>query len=57
MADTVFVVVLALSGARTLDTAPELGVFLIASAVVVLLIATVVEPATTRAALDAGPSH
>ncbi len=57
VADTVFVVVLALSGARTLDTAPELGVFLIASAVVVLLIATVVEPATTRAALDAGPSH
>jgi len=53
IADTAFVAVLAISGARVLDTRPELGVLLIAAAVVVLLVATVVEPATSRAALDA----
>jgi len=52
LADAAFVAVLAIQGARVLDAWPELGVLLIAAAVVVLLVATVVEPATTRAALD-----
>ncbi len=53
LSDAAFVTVLAVTGARVLDPFPELGALLITAAVVVLLVSTIVEPATSRAALAA----
>ncbi len=53
LSDAAFVAVLSITGARVLERLPELGVLLITAAVVVLLVSTIVEPATSRAALGA----
>ena len=54
VADTAYVTALAIAGALTLGEHAFTGTFLVAAGVVVLLVSTLVEPATTRAALD-GP--
>ena len=52
LADGAFVSALALVGAMTLGEHPVGGTTLVAAAVVLLVVSTLVEPATTRAALD-----
>jgi predicted Ser/Thr protein kinase len=56
-ADLLFVLVLATAGFLALDSHKELAILLIASAVAALVSAAIIEPATTRAALDEDPSH